>query len=114
MNLLPLASEAFTALTDRDMLPSERREFVRTHRTCVFGYGRQGDGQAVVLAAGAEDRPHWALGRLRGVGAQGSALLEDLEFAHRKGRAQEAQVAGASAVFVEGGEERALRMSGDR
>lgn len=49
MNLLPLASEPFTALTDRDMLPSERREFVRTHRTCVFGYGRQGDGPAMSI-----------------------------------------------------------------
>ena len=47
MNLLPLAAEPFTAPTDRDMLPSERREFVRTHRTCVFGYGRQQDGPAM-------------------------------------------------------------------
>lgn len=29
------------------MLPSERREFVRTHRTCVFGYGRRRDGPAM-------------------------------------------------------------------
>ena len=29
------------------MLPSERREFVRTHRTCVFGYGRRHDGPAM-------------------------------------------------------------------
>ena len=42
--LLPLAAEPFTAPTDRDMLPSERREFVRTHRTCVFGYRRKNDG----------------------------------------------------------------------
>ncbi len=47
MNLLPLAPEPFTAPTDRDMLPSERREFVRSHRTCVFGYGRQKDGPAM-------------------------------------------------------------------
>jgi hypothetical protein len=45
--LLPLAPEPFTAPTDRDMLPSERREFVRTHRTCVFGYGRRSDGPAM-------------------------------------------------------------------
>ena len=38
--LLPLSTEPFTAPTDRDMLPSERRTFVRTHRTCVFGYRR--------------------------------------------------------------------------
>jgi hypothetical protein len=47
MNLLPLAPEPFTAPTDRDMLASERREFVRTHRTCVFGYGRRNDGPAM-------------------------------------------------------------------
>jgi hypothetical protein len=29
------------------MLPSERREFVRTHRTCVFGYRRKDDGPAM-------------------------------------------------------------------
>jgi hypothetical protein len=29
------------------MLPSERREFVRTHRTCIFGYGRRHDGPAM-------------------------------------------------------------------
>ena len=28
------------------MLPSERREFVRTHRTCVYGYRRRHDGPA--------------------------------------------------------------------
>jgi len=46
-NLLPLAAEPFTAPTDRDLLPSERREFVRTHRTCVFGYDRRHDGPAM-------------------------------------------------------------------
>jgi len=45
--LLPLAPEPFTAPTDRDMLPSERRAFVRTHRTCVFGYPRLHDGPAL-------------------------------------------------------------------
>ncbi|MFF0011301.1 pyridoxamine 5'-phosphate oxidase family protein [Streptomyces sp. NPDC005374] len=29
------------------MLPSERREFVRTHRTCVFGHRRRHDGPAM-------------------------------------------------------------------
>lgn len=47
MKLLPLATESFTAPTDRDMLPSERREFVRTHRTCIFGYARQKEGPAM-------------------------------------------------------------------
>jgi PPOX class probable F420-dependent enzyme len=45
--LLPLAPEPFTPPTDRDMLPSERRVFVRTHRTCVFGYSRRNDGPAM-------------------------------------------------------------------
>lgn len=49
MRLLPLASEPFTPPTDRDMLPSERREFVRTHRTCVFGYRRKADGPAMSI-----------------------------------------------------------------
>ncbi len=47
MMLLPLSKEPFVAPTERDMLPSERREFVRTHRTCVFGYGRAKDGPAM-------------------------------------------------------------------
>jgi PPOX class probable F420-dependent enzyme len=49
VHLLPLSKNPFEAPTDRDMLPSERREFVRTHRTCVFGYGRQADGPAMSI-----------------------------------------------------------------
>ena len=49
MELLPLAAEPFTCPTDRDMLPSERREFVRTHRTCVFGTPRKADGPAMSI-----------------------------------------------------------------
>lgn len=49
MQLLPLASRPFVAPTDRDMLPSERREFVRTHRTCVFGYARRADGPSMSI-----------------------------------------------------------------
>ncbi len=49
MELLPLASDPFTAPTDRDMLPSERRAFVRTHRTCVFGYPRRADGPSMSI-----------------------------------------------------------------
>jgi hypothetical protein len=45
--LLPLAPQPFTAPTDRDMLPSERRAFIYTHRTCVFGYRRLHDGPAM-------------------------------------------------------------------
>jgi len=47
MKILPLAAEPFTPPTDRDMLPSERRLFVRTHRTCVFGTTRRADGPAM-------------------------------------------------------------------
>jgi Pyridoxamine 5'-phosphate oxidase len=47
VHLLPLSKDPFQAPTDRDMLPSERRQFVRTHRTCVFGYGRRLDGPAM-------------------------------------------------------------------
>jgi hypothetical protein len=47
MELLPLANEPFAVPTDRDMVPSERREFVRTHRTCIYGYARRADGPAM-------------------------------------------------------------------
>jgi hypothetical protein len=49
MDLLPLATSPFTPPTDRDMLPSERREFVRTHRTGVFGFARKSDGPAMSI-----------------------------------------------------------------
>src|ERR1700761_3516720 len=49
MTLLPLAEEPFTVPTDRDMLPSERRAFVRTHRTCVYGYRRRNDGPGMSI-----------------------------------------------------------------
>jgi PPOX class probable F420-dependent enzyme len=49
MVILPLAPEPFTIPTDRDLLPSERREFVRTHRTCVFGTPRRADGPAMSI-----------------------------------------------------------------
>jgi hypothetical protein len=57
VQLLPLSTDPFTVPTDRDMLPSERREFVRTHRTCVFGYARLADGPAmsIVYYAPTED-----------------------------------------------------------
>ena len=47
VRLLPLSKDPFQAPTDRDMLPSERRRFVETHRTCIFGYGRHSDGPAM-------------------------------------------------------------------
>jgi len=47
MNLLPLCDNPFVPPTDRDMLPSERRAFVNTHRTCVFGTARRADGPAM-------------------------------------------------------------------
>jgi hypothetical protein len=45
--LFPLSQDPYQAPVDRDMLPSERRLFVQTHRTCIFGYGRQSDGPAM-------------------------------------------------------------------
>jgi PPOX class probable F420-dependent enzyme len=45
--LLPITPEPFIAPSDRDMLPAERRLFVRTHRTCVLGYQRRQDGPAM-------------------------------------------------------------------
>lgn len=47
MKILPLAAEPYTAPTDRDMLASERRRFVLTHRTCLFGYDRKADGPSM-------------------------------------------------------------------
>ena len=47
MELLPLAEEPVAVPSDRDMLPSERRDFVRTHRTCIFGYARRDDGPSM-------------------------------------------------------------------
>lgn len=47
VNLLPPSDSPLVLPEDRDMLPSERRDFVRTHRTCIFGYGRQADGPAM-------------------------------------------------------------------
>jgi hypothetical protein len=49
VELLPLSQDPFQAPTDRDMLPSERRQFVRTHRTCIFGYGRRSHGPAMTV-----------------------------------------------------------------
>jgi len=45
--LLPPSPNPFVAPTDRDMLPSERRAFVKTHGACVFGYERQKDGPSM-------------------------------------------------------------------
>ncbi len=47
MEILPHTPEPFTPPTDRDMLPSERRSFVRSHRTCIFGTARRADGPAM-------------------------------------------------------------------
>jgi PPOX class probable F420-dependent enzyme len=45
--LMPFEPAPFAPPTDRDMLPSERRAFVLTRRTCVFGYRRRDDGPAM-------------------------------------------------------------------
>lgn len=46
MALLPLSATPFQLPTDRDMIPSERRAFVNTHRVGVLGYNRRQDGPA--------------------------------------------------------------------
>lgn len=46
MALLPISPNPFPLPTERDMLPSERREFVNTHRTCVLSHARRDDGPA--------------------------------------------------------------------
>jgi hypothetical protein len=51
MRIHPLSTEPFTPPTDRDMAPSERRTFVRTHRTCVFGTARRADGPALSVVS---------------------------------------------------------------
>jgi hypothetical protein len=61
-HLLPLSKDPFQAPTDRDMLPSERRLFVQTHRTRVFGYGRKSDGPAMSRHLHSNDQQeltHW-------------------------------------------------------
>jgi PPOX class probable F420-dependent enzyme len=47
VEILPLSTDPFIPPTERDMVPSERRTFVRTHRTCVFGTARRADGPAM-------------------------------------------------------------------
>jgi len=47
VQILPLVAEPYLPPADRDMRPSERREFVRSHRTCVFGTNRRADGPAM-------------------------------------------------------------------
>jgi hypothetical protein len=49
VRILALSEHPLQAPTDRDMLPSERREFVRSHRTCVFGTPRRADGPAMSI-----------------------------------------------------------------
>ncbi len=49
MQILPLSSDPFIAPTDRDMLSSERRQFVLTHRTCIFGHARKADGPSMSI-----------------------------------------------------------------
>src|SRR5262245_22163625 len=49
VRILPLVAEPFVAPVDRDMLPSERRQFVRTHGTCVFGYARRAGGPSMSI-----------------------------------------------------------------
>lgn len=49
MKLLPIVQEPNVPPVDREMLPSERREFVNARRTCVFGTTRKADGPAMSI-----------------------------------------------------------------
>lgn len=42
-------STNFVPPTDRDMTGDERRQFVRAHRTAIFGYARKQDGPAMTV-----------------------------------------------------------------
>ena len=57
MTFLPLSATPFEVPTDRDMLPSERRMFVETHRTCVLAYARRehAPAQSVVYYVPTDD-----------------------------------------------------------
>jgi hypothetical protein len=57
MTILPLSTRPFEVPTDRDMLPSERRRFVETHRTCILAYARRehGPAQSVVYYVPTDD-----------------------------------------------------------
>jgi hypothetical protein len=57
VTLLPMSTAPFEVPTDRDMLPSERRTFVATHRTCVVAYARRdhGPAQSVVYYVPTDD-----------------------------------------------------------
>ena len=75
--LLPISPEPFVAPTDRNMLPSERRLFVRTHRTCVLGYGRLHDGPAMsVVYYVPTDEDHLLISTTAGR-AKARAVLRD-------------------------------------
>ncbi len=77
MKLLPFPAEPFDVPTDRDMLPSERREFVRTHRTCIYGYARRADGPAMsVVYYIPTDTDELLISTMRGR-AKAKAVLRD-------------------------------------
>jgi hypothetical protein len=59
------------------MLPSERREFVRTHRTCVFGYGRRSDGPAMSIVYYVPDENDDLLVATMGDRAKAKAVARD-------------------------------------
>ena len=75
--LLPISPEPFVAPTDRDMRPSERRLFVRTHRTCVLGYGRLHDGPAMSVVYYVPTDEHQLLVSTTAGRAKARAVLRD-------------------------------------
>jgi PPOX class probable F420-dependent enzyme len=43
------SARARQVIGETDMDRQQRRQFVRDHRTCIFGYGRQADGPAMTV-----------------------------------------------------------------
>jgi PPOX class probable F420-dependent enzyme len=50
------------------MTPAERREFVRTHRTAIFGYGRQEHGPSMSVVYYVMDGNHLLVSTMAGRG----------------------------------------------
>src|SRR5713226_10481498 len=77
VRLAPMSKDPFQAPTDRDMLPSERRLFVRTHRTCVFGYARQAHGPAMSVVYYVPDENDELLVATMGARAKAKAVARN-------------------------------------
>jgi hypothetical protein len=62
--LLPLSKDPFPAPTDRDMLPSERRLFVQTHRTRCRPYATFVTPPRYLHSNDQQELTHWVSGSM--------------------------------------------------